>query len=139
MSSGGTDENDETNARSSEYSSGLPPEYSINDGNEDEVVKPPGRIRTGVRDYFKDDIQQRYGMVRGRLGDDMEEAMIHHVKRMNGNTTDVRLRNIEERLDEIEHRTSTISDVIETANSKIDALFQLVGGGDSGDGGDDSR
>jgi hypothetical protein len=104
--------------------------------SKDGLVRLP-RISESLRDEFRDDVEDRFGTVRGHYRSEVEKALREYLNGSHGGDTDDRLRRLENAVERIDERTAALhadesgknkkdSDVSPTTQNRIESIRDRV-------------
>lgn len=84
---------------------------------DDDVVRLPP-VSESLRDEFRDDVEDRFGSVRGHYRSEVENALREYLKGSRGGDTEDRLRRLEDMVERIDGRTAAALSDADGKNKK---------------------
>lgn len=93
--------------------------------SKDGLVRLP-RIDESLRDEFKQDVEDRFGGIKGHYRHEVEKALREYLHGSKGGDTHDRLRRLENAVERIDERTEALVDV-DGAKNKKDSTVSQVG------------
>lgn len=104
--------------------------------SKDGLVRLP-RIDESLRDEFKQDVEERFGGIKGHYRHEVEKALREYLKGSKGGDTNDRLRRLENAVERIDERTAALadgeggkktkdSDVSKTTKNRLDDIRGII-------------